>query len=169
MTGDKPDPRLRTPMQWTGGRAAGFTRGTPWEALQPDSGTANVQAQTNDAGSLLSLYRNLIRLRASNSAVADGVLVPLTADNDAVAAYLRRDDQREVLVVANLGRTPLANVKLTSAIDALWPGTYRATALLGSAAASALSVGRDGRVSDYVPLPTLGPRATYVFELRLAR
>ena len=42
MTGDKPDPRLRTPMQWTGGRAAGFTTGAAWEPLQPDSATANV-------------------------------------------------------------------------------------------------------------------------------
>ena len=45
MTGDKPDPRLRTPMHWTRGRAAGFTTGVPWEPLQPDSMTANVEAQ----------------------------------------------------------------------------------------------------------------------------
>src|SRR5260221_4893290 len=39
MTGDKPDPRLRTPMQWkpARGRGAGFTTGKPWEAAQPDS------------------------------------------------------------------------------------------------------------------------------------
>jgi hypothetical protein len=42
MTGDKPDPRLRTPMHWTAGRAAGFTTGAAWEPLQPDSATANV-------------------------------------------------------------------------------------------------------------------------------
>src|SRR5881275_3036012 len=34
MTGDKPDERLRTPMQWTAS-SRGFTSGKPWEVLQP--------------------------------------------------------------------------------------------------------------------------------------
>src|SRR5207302_6232180 len=37
MTGDKPDPRLRTPMQWAPRPGVGFTSGTPWESPQPDS------------------------------------------------------------------------------------------------------------------------------------
>src|SRR6185503_15228405 len=52
MTGDKPDERLRTPMQWSGDAGAGFTRGTPWESLQPDWATTNVAAQEGDASSL---------------------------------------------------------------------------------------------------------------------
>ncbi len=103
MTGDKPDPRLRTPMHWSRGPAAGFTRGVPWEPLQPDSMTANVEAMEADAGSLLNHYRSLIHLRAANPALAGGELVPLTTSNDAVAAFLRRDGGRVVLVLANLG------------------------------------------------------------------
>ena len=57
MTGDKPDERLRTPMQWSRAPSAGFTRGTPWEPLQPDLLTANVEAQDADPASLLNLYR----------------------------------------------------------------------------------------------------------------
>ncbi|TMI75953.1 MAG: alpha-amylase, partial [Bacillati bacterium ANGP1] len=68
MTGDKPDPRLRTPMQWSRGPGAGFTRGTPWESLQPDSLTANVAAQDGDPNSLLNSYRRLIHLRAEHPA-----------------------------------------------------------------------------------------------------
>ena len=48
MTGDKPDPRLRTPMQWTRGHASGFTRGTPWESLQSDSSAATVAGEVTE-------------------------------------------------------------------------------------------------------------------------
>jgi glycosidase len=42
MTGDKPDPRLRTPMQWSSEPGLGFTSGVPWEGAQPDSLTTTV-------------------------------------------------------------------------------------------------------------------------------
>ena len=48
MSGDKPDPRLRTPMHWNAFPAAGFTDGVAWEPLQSDSLTANVAAQDAD-------------------------------------------------------------------------------------------------------------------------
>src|SRR5688500_8130187 len=99
MSGNKPDERLRTPMQWSPERSAGFTRGKAWQPLQPDSATANVKAQEADPGSLLNLYRRLIHLRAGNSALAQGTLVPLTSSNDAVAAYLWRERNKAVLVV----------------------------------------------------------------------
>jgi glycosidase len=107
MTGDKPDERLRTPMHWTtgGGPAAGFTQGKPWEALQPDSLTANVAAQDRAPGSLLNLYRRLMRDRAANSALRNGALIPVETGNESVLAYIRQDGTRAVLVVANLGKT----------------------------------------------------------------
>src|SRR5213592_2034714 len=90
MAGDKPDPRLRTPMQWNAGPGLGFTSGTAWESAQPDSLTTNVALQDADAGSLLNLYRRLIRLRKQTDALATGRLVPVTASGAQVAAYLRR-------------------------------------------------------------------------------
>src|SRR5262245_11946783 len=66
-TGAKPDPRLRTPMHWSLQPSMGFTTGLPWEPLQPDSLTANVEYQSPDLGSLLNHYRTLIRLRNSLS------------------------------------------------------------------------------------------------------
>src|SRR5260370_41764406 len=103
MTGDKPDERLRTPLQWAPGAGGGFTSGTPWERLQPDSLTVTVQAEDADPGSLLNLYRRLIHLRRQNEALATGRLVPLTTGNTQVTAYLRRAGDHAVLVVANLG------------------------------------------------------------------
>ena len=169
MIGAKPDERLRTPMQWSRAHGAGFTRGTPWERLQDDSLTTTVAAQDRDPASTLNLYRRLIHVRAENAALANGRLVPLTASNDAVAAYVRRDGDRAVLVVANLGTARLRGVSLASAdTSALPPGRWTMRSLLGGAAAATLRVGRDGKVEGYVPLPTLAPKQGYLFELRAA-
>ena len=165
MTGDKPDERLRTPMHWTRAPAAGFTRGTPWESLQPDSLTANVAAQGVDTGSLLSLYRRLIHLRAANVALGAGELEPLVATSDAVAAYLRRAGDRVVLVVVNLSATPLAGVTLSSTQRVLPAGLYAARGLLSSTAAAPLRVGSDGHITGYVPVRRLAPTQSYLFEL----
>ncbi|HMA23062.1 MAG TPA: alpha-amylase family glycosyl hydrolase, partial [Gemmatimonadaceae bacterium] len=90
MTGDKPDERLRTPMQWSPHRGLGFTSGTPWESAQPDSFATTVESENADPRSLLNLYRRLIHLRRENAALASGVLVPLSSSHPGVAAYLRR-------------------------------------------------------------------------------
>jgi alpha-amylase len=169
MTGTKPDPRLRTPMHWRRGPAAGFTTGVPWEPLQPDSMTANVEAQEGDPGSLLNLYRRLIHLRGENPALGAGELVPLTASNDAVAAYLRREGERVVLVVANLGAAPLADVAVSSAEQVLPAGQYSSSSLLGDHTAARLFVGSHGRIRSYVPVRSLGGREVYVFEISSRR
>ena len=91
--------------------------------------------------------------------------VPLTSGDDAVAAYLRRAGARTVLVVANLGDAPRAGLALGSAERALPPGRYAAQPLLGGPAAAPLRVGADGRISGYVPFPSLAPKQAYVLEL----
>ncbi len=142
MTGDKPDERLRTPMQWERAPAAGFTRGKPWEALQPDSFTANVAAESRDTASLLSLYRRLMHMRAANAALRDGELVAVETGKESVLAYVRRDSTRAVLVAANLGTTPAGGIAV--------PHGYRLRARTGGAGGA---------------LPALAPRRAYIFEL----
>jgi len=165
MIGAKPDERLRTPMQWTRAPGAGFTRGKPWERLADDSLTTTVEAQDHDPSSLLQLYRRLIHLRATNDALATGELVPLTASDSAVAAYLRRDGDRAVLVVANLSRAPLQGVSLTSRADALRAGRWTPRDMLDGAAVAPLRVGDGGRLQGYVPLANLAPLEGYLIEL----
>jgi glycosidase len=169
MTGSKPDPRLRTPMQWSRTPVAGFSGGPAWEPLQPDSLTANVEVQDGDIGSLLNLYRRLIHLRSANSALAAGELVPLTASSDAIAAYLRREGDRAVLVVANLGTTPLSGVMLSSQNRVLPAGLYAPSELLGGQSAAALRVRSDGRILGYVPVRSLAPMQGYLFEISARR
>ncbi len=166
MTGDKPDPNIRRPMQWSATPGAGFTTGTPWEPLQAHWRTTNVQAEAADPASLLNLYRWLVHLRATDAALATGQLVPLSSGNDAVLAYLRRGGQPGIiLVAANLGASPLAGVALASDAGALPPGDYTAHVYLGGGTAPRLHVGADGRMQGYVPLPALAPRTAYLIEL----
>ncbi len=165
MSGDKPDPRLRTPMQWAPERGVGFTAGTPWEPPQPDSMTTNVQVEDADPGSMLNLYRRLIHLRAGDPALGVGRLVPLTATSPHVAAYVRRDGERAVLVVANLGSAAAAGVTIASAPGALPPGRYAARNLLGGADGAELGVGADGRIRGYAPARALGPVSALVLSL----
>jgi glycosidase len=168
MTGDKPDPRLRTPMHWSLDPAAGFTSGTPWEPLQPDSLTANVEAQEADSSSLLNLHRRLIHLRTENTALGAGGLLPLTAGNQAVAAYLRHAGASTVIVVANLGESTVSDVSLSVEASELSPGQYAATSLLGGPAASNLRVLPGGRIEGWVPLDSLAPLEVHVLEITAA-
>jgi alpha-amylase len=166
MSGDKPDPRLRTPMQWTTGHADGFTSGKPWEALQSDSASITIATEDADASSLLNLYRRLIHLRSANEALAAGRLVALSPNAPSVVAYLRRSGSKAVLVVANLGDAAMTDVAIGSASGALPAGTYEARSLLGGRDGAALTVTQDGRMQSYVPSRgRLGSREAVVFDL----
>ena len=165
MTGNKPDERLRTPMQWTAGPGDGFTTGTPWERLADDSATVTVAAEDRDPASLLTLHRTLIHLREHHAALAGGTIVPMSATHDAAAAYLRRGGGETVLVLANLSASPLDSVRISSAGAVLRSGSYRVRDLLGTTTAHGLLVAKDGRITSFVPLTTLAPTTGYLFAI----
>jgi alpha-amylase len=166
MVGAKPDPQIRTPMQWSAeGPGGGFSTGTPWEPLQPDYTTVNVAAQEADAGSLLNLYRRLIHLHTQHPALATGDLTPLESSTNNAVAFLRQAGDETVLVVLNFDGDATSDAKLTLAQSALAAGTYRLEPLLGDQPGAELTVGENGSVADYVPLPSLAPRTGYIFKL----
>ena len=165
MLGAKPDERLRTPMQWTPAAGGGFTSGTPWQPMQDEWMTVTVEAQENDPRSILSLHRRLIPIRDASPALASGELVPLAASHGAVTAYVRREGNRAVLVIANVGTTPATDVALSSTSRALPSGSWRLMNMLGGSDGAPLTVGADGSVADFVPLRSLDPLEGYLFEL----
>lgn len=166
MTGDKPDPRLRTPMQWAPRAGVGFTSGTPWESPQPDSLTTNVAVEDADSGSMLNLYRRLIHLRRANAALATGRLVPLSSSSPQIAAYLRRTPGHAVLVVANLAKTAALGVSISSGAGTLPPGRYMSRNLLGDIESALLEVSSDGQIRTYTPVSrAMAPRETLVLDL----
>ena len=135
--------------------------------MQADWTTTSVERQDRDPASLLNLYRRLIRLRLDHSALGAGEYVPLTSTSPAVAAYLRRDRERVVLVVANVGNAAAEDVTLESPDAALPPGTYRAARLLQPGVVRKLVVGADGRIHGYVPVVTIAPLETWILELSI--
>ena len=165
MTGNKPDERIRTPMQWSAEPGGGFTTGEPWQPFQDDLAEVNVAAQDADPDSLLNHYRRLVHLHVAHPALAHGAFVPLEATERAVAAYLRQTDDEAILVVINFGREPLANVALSAAATALAPGCHDLVSLLGDAPPAALTVGAGGAIAGQVPLPTLAPRTGYLVQV----
>jgi maltose alpha-D-glucosyltransferase/alpha-amylase len=107
---------VRTPMQWTSDRNAGFSRCDPARLyfpviMDPIYGyqVVNVEAQQSDQSSLLHWTRNMIALRKLFQVFGRGTLTFLNPANRKVLAYLRdmeRSDgsHESVLCVANLSR-----------------------------------------------------------------
>jgi len=96
---------FRTPMQWDGSRFAGFSTREPWAPLAPDHATVNVAAEVEDADSMLSLYRRLIRLRRDSPALIAGDYQPVDVRGP-VFAYLRTLGEEAFLVALNLSDLP---------------------------------------------------------------
>ena len=91
----------RRPMQWSTAKAAGFTTGTPWLALNPNYQDINVQAALADPQSVFYTYQKLIKLRHENEIITNGSFTPVPA-SPSVLAYYRELAGKRWLVVANL-------------------------------------------------------------------
>jgi maltose alpha-D-glucosyltransferase/alpha-amylase len=104
---------VRTPMQWTGDRNAGFSRANPQQLFLPPIidpefhyETVNVETQAKNGGSLLWWMKRMLALRKRYDLFGRGDLEFLHPENRRVLAYLRSDERRSVLIVANLSRFP---------------------------------------------------------------
>ncbi|MFC3688551.1 alpha,alpha-phosphotrehalase [Aquipuribacter hungaricus] len=97
----------RTPVQWDAGPHAGFTSGTPWLAVNPDSTGWNVAAQRDDERSVLAHHRRLITLRHEDPVVSLGSFTMLLPEHEQVYAFRRSLGDDELLVVCNVGSTPV--------------------------------------------------------------
>lgn len=92
----------RTPMQWDATVNAGFNTGAAtWLPVNPNYPTRNAASETRDPNSMLSWYRDLIRLRRTNEALSEGSYASVDAGKD-VFAYLRTKGEKKVLVVLNM-------------------------------------------------------------------
>lgn len=90
----------RTPMQWTSGKYAGFTSGeTTWLPIAADAHEVNVESQSEDPASFLSLYRELGHLRHSELAFKIGNFEVVDSGSPEVLAYVRRDGKNKAFLV----------------------------------------------------------------------
>ncbi len=102
---------VRTPMQWSADRNAGFSRANPQRLYLPviidpeyHYEAVNVEAQQNNPHSLLWWMKRLIALRRRHRAFGRGSLQMLYPENPRVLAFVRQYQDETILVVANLAR-----------------------------------------------------------------
>jgi alpha-glucosidase len=98
----------RTPMQWTDGPNAGFTRPgvKPWLPIPPSVKEYNVEAESKDPNSIYNAYKRLLSLRKTNPALRDGTQTTINNNDPDVFAFLRRDGDATVLVALNMSGKP---------------------------------------------------------------
>jgi alpha-glucosidase len=92
----------RTPMQWSAGENAGFTKGKPWLPIPASYVTHNVATESQDPNSILNFYKELLDLHHHDPALLEGDYVALNTDDPDVLSYLRRYRNQAVLVVLNM-------------------------------------------------------------------
>jgi len=102
---------VRTPMQWSADRNAGFSTAPRQRLYLPVIVDAeyhyeavNVAAQQANPHSLLWWMKRLIGLRKQFKAFGRGSFEFIPVENRKVLAYVRRYEQETILVVANLSR-----------------------------------------------------------------
>ena len=103
---------VRTPMQWTADRNAGFSTSNPHRLYLPliteqeyHYESINVETQSENPASLLSWMRQLISLRNRHRVLGRGDIVFHEPDNPHVLAFSRiLEGETPMLCVANLSR-----------------------------------------------------------------
>jgi maltose alpha-D-glucosyltransferase/alpha-amylase len=156
---------VRTPMQWSSDKNAGFSRANPQSLFLPiildpeyHYEAVNVENQQHNPHSLLWWTRRLLALRKRWTAFGLGSIEFLQPDNRKILAFVRRHGDECVLVVCNLSRF----VEMTE----LNLSTYQQMVPVEMFSRNAFPP-----ITDQPYLLTMGPHAFYWFSLepRFAR
>jgi maltose alpha-D-glucosyltransferase/alpha-amylase len=104
---------VRTPMQWSSDRNAGFSKADSARLYAPlisdplyGYQSVNVEAQLRTPSSLLNWMKRLIRLRKRYKVFGRGSITFLEPENQKVLAYTRDYQDEHVLIINNLSRFP---------------------------------------------------------------
>ncbi|MBX3380211.1 MAG: maltose alpha-D-glucosyltransferase [Phycisphaeraceae bacterium] len=121
---------VRTPMQWSADRNAGFSRANPQKLFLPaiidpeyHYEAVNAESQLANPSSMLWWMKRLIALRKRYPVFGSGDIRFLHPSNAHVLAFTRSDQNHTILVVANLSRfvqpvsLPLAEFEGLSPIE----------------------------------------------------
>jgi maltose alpha-D-glucosyltransferase / alpha-amylase len=103
---------VRTPMQWSPDRNAGFSPANPQEIYLPviidpeyHYEALNVENQAKNTSSLLWWMKRLIDLRKRYKAFGWGSVEFITLDNPKILVLLRKHEEQTILVLVNLSRS----------------------------------------------------------------
>jgi maltose alpha-D-glucosyltransferase/alpha-amylase len=151
---------VRTPMQWSGDRNAGFSRSDPSQLYLPvitDPGyhyqAVNVEAQERSATSRLNWVKRMLAVRRKHPVFGRGTIEFIETGNRKVLGFVRRQGVELVLVVCNLSRFAQ-------------PATLELSAYLGMSPVEIIG-GQPFPSIGAAPYPvTMSPHAFFWFELR---
>jgi maltose alpha-D-glucosyltransferase / alpha-amylase len=154
---------VRTPMQWSPDRNAGFSRANPQRLFLPviidpeyHYEAVNADAQHGNPHSLLWWMRRILTLRRRIGAFGRGSIELLHPENHRVLAFIRQNGDARILVVANLSRF-VQHVELDL------------SDLRGVAPVELFGGTRFPEIGDLPYLLTLGPHGFYWFALQPPR
>ena len=94
--------QTRAPMQWTAGKNAGFTTGTPWLRLNDNFDVVNAEDEAQDPSSILNFYRAAIALRKKYKTLVYGGFEPVCEEKENFLGYIREDADGRFFVEFNL-------------------------------------------------------------------
>ncbi|QQA43881.1 glycoside hydrolase family 13 protein [Pelagovum pacificum] len=96
----------RTPMQWDASAEGGFTSGTPWLPVNPNSAEINATSAMADPNGAWAFTRALIELRKAQELLVYGDYRDLAPDHPQVFAFAREIGADGIAVVLNFGASP---------------------------------------------------------------
>jgi maltose alpha-D-glucosyltransferase / alpha-amylase len=151
---------VRTPMQWSSDRNAGFSRSDPARLFGPvimdpvyGYEAINVEAQERSPYSLLQWMKRMIALRKQHTVFGRGSLQFIPTANRKVLVYVRRHERTTVLCVANLSRV-------------VQPAEIPLAPFAGLAPVEMLGNTEFPRIGDHPYFLTLAPYGFYWFQLQ---
>ncbi len=122
---------VRTPMQWSPDRNAGFSRADPQQLYLPtviDYGyhyqTLNVETEEKSAASFLWFTRRVIALRKRHKAFGRGSLKIVPTSNNKIFAFIREYENEKILIAVNLSRLPQMSTLELSGYAGLVPEEF---------------------------------------------
>jgi maltose alpha-D-glucosyltransferase/alpha-amylase len=151
---------VRTPMQWSADRNAGFSDANSQKLYLPviidpeyHYEAVNVENQQSNLSSLLWWMKRMITIRKQFKAFGRGSLAFVPSDNARVLTFIRSDGEDAVLVVANLSRFSQ-------------PLQLDLSAHAGIAPQDLFSRNRFPVIRESPYMLTVGPHGTYLFLLQ---
>ncbi len=97
---------VRTPMQWSSEKFAGFSDSQPWLSVNPTYTEINVQSAIADPASVLYTYRKLIALRKDHPVMVYGDYCPVMEQYENVVAYTRAYEDEKWFMIFNFQDVP---------------------------------------------------------------
>ena len=97
---------VRTPMQWSSEKFAGFSDSQPWLSVNPTYTEINVQSAIADPSSILYTYKKLIALRKDHPVMVYGDYCPVMEQYENVVAYTRAYEDEKWFMIFNFQDVP---------------------------------------------------------------